>query len=140
MLVCKAVECRIVRCKVDRVCGKLNAGNLSEVWGECEHEEAHAPVCILEARRGQGAQCRRSAVCLLFLAVFLRLQELIERQKGSKGCQGTYHIRYLHQAFCSLKEVLATLRLRALLVPVDDCLIRHTVLVIQDLQKTRRWF
>ena len=29
---CEAVECRIVRCKVDRVSGELNAGNLSEVW------------------------------------------------------------------------------------------------------------
>jgi hypothetical protein len=43
-------------------------------------------------------------------------------------------MQYLHQAFGSLEEVLATLRLRALLMPVDDCLIRHTVLVIQDLQ------
>jgi hypothetical protein len=46
-----------------------------------------------------------------------------------------YQQQYLHQALGSLKEVLATLRLGALLMPVDDCLIRHAVLVIQDLQK-----
>ena len=45
------------------------------------------------------------------------------------------NIQYLDQAFGSLNEVLATLRLGALLMPVDDCLIRHAVLVIQDLQK-----
>jgi hypothetical protein len=41
---------------------------------------------------------------------------------------------YLHQALGSLEEMLATLRLGALLMPVDDCLIGHAVLVIQDLQ------
>ena len=44
-------------------------------------------------------------------------------------------IQYLHQAFGSFEEVLATLRLRALLMPVDDRLIRHAILVIQDLQR-----
>jgi hypothetical protein len=43
---------------------------------------------------------------------------------------------YLHQALRSLEEVLATLRLRPLLVPVDDRLIGHAILVVQDLQTT----
>jgi hypothetical protein len=57
------------------------------------------------------------------------------RQKGEEDVIKTpSNIQYLHQAFGGLEEVLATLRLRALLMPVDDCLIRHAVLVIQDLQ------
>ena len=55
----EAVECHIVCCKADRVCGELDAGNLSEVWGECECEEAHTAVCIYEVCRGQGARCGR---------------------------------------------------------------------------------
>ena len=55
----EAVECRIVRCKADRVRGELDAGNLSEVRGEREREEARATVCVYEVRRGQGARCGR---------------------------------------------------------------------------------
>jgi hypothetical protein len=76
------------------------------------------------------------SVCLLFLAVFfLLLQKLVGASGGARRCKSNnINMQYLHQAFGSLKEVLATLGLRALLMPVDDCLIRHAVLVIQDLQ------
>jgi hypothetical protein len=47
--------------------------------------------------------------------------------------------RYLHQALGGFEEVLATLRLGALLVPVDDRLIRYAVLVVQDL-KSKAWY
>ena len=42
--------------------------------------------------------------------------------------------RYLHQALGGFEEVLATLRLGTLLVPVDDRLIRYAILVVQDLK------
>ena len=42
---------------------------------------------------------------------------------------------YLDKRFGRLQEVLTALRLGALLVPVDDSLVRDTVLVIQHLNK-----
>ena len=73
----------------------------------------------------------------LFLAVFLLLQKLVGgiRKREGEAIKTTSICSYLHQALGSLEEMLATLRLGALLMPVDDCLIRHAVLVIQDLQK-----
>jgi len=47
----EAVECRIVHCKVDRVCGELDAGDLCEVWDKCESEKACATVCIYKECR-----------------------------------------------------------------------------------------
>ena len=51
----EAVECRIVHCEADRVCGELDAGDLCEVWDKCESEKACATVCIYEECRGGGA-------------------------------------------------------------------------------------
>ena len=42
--------------------------------------------------------------------------------------------QYLHQALCGREEVLATLGLRAFLVPIYDRLVRHAILVVQDLR------
>lgn len=51
----EAVECRVVRCKADRVRGELDSGDLCEVRGKCEREEACAAVCVYEVCRGQVA-------------------------------------------------------------------------------------
>jgi len=51
----EAVECHIVYCEADRVCGELDAGNLCEVWDKCESEKACATVCVYEECRGGGA-------------------------------------------------------------------------------------
>lgn len=42
-------------------------------------------------------------------------------------------IVYLDQGFRSFKEMLASLRLRAFLVPIDNGLVGYAVLVVQDL-------
>jgi len=42
-------------------------------------------------------------------------------------------IVYLDQGFCAFKEVLASLRLGALLVPIDNGLVGYAVLVVQYL-------
>ena len=44
---------------------------------------------------------------------------------------------HLDQWFGALEEMLASLRLRAFLVPVDDSLIRDTVLVVQHFKNLR---
>jgi hypothetical protein len=41
----------------------------------------------------------------------------------------------LDQALGGLQEVLSSLRLRSLLVPVDDRLIRDAVLIVQNLRE-----
>ena len=46
--VCEAIEFRIVRCEAYRVRGELDAGDLGEVRGECEREEACATVCVYQ--------------------------------------------------------------------------------------------
>ena len=101
----------------------------------CPNVRAPKTVCKYTATPRRKKYTLSSVFCLLFLAVLL-LQKLIGASEGGRRCdQIDINIQYLHQAFGSLKEVLPTLRLRALLMPVDDCLIRHAVLVVQDLQK-----
>lgn len=86
---------------------------------------------------------RRKKYTLSFLFLFFTLPRCLPapaktsrgvRRREGDAIKTTSICSYLHQALCSLKEMLATLRLGTLLMPVDDCLIRHTVLVIQDLQ------
>ena len=51
----EAVECRVVRCKADRVRRELDAGDLCESRSERKREEARAAVCVYEVCRGQVA-------------------------------------------------------------------------------------
>lgn len=46
-------------------------------------------------------------------------------------------VTYLHEGLRSVEEVLPTLRLGAFLVPVDDRLVRDTILVVQNLLQPR---
>lgn len=75
---------------------------------------------------------KRSSLLLLVIALLL-LQELF----GSISSRSTLltYIAYLDKRLSRVQEVLSTLGLRALLVPINDSLVRDTVLIVQNLHK-----
>jgi len=71
---------------------------------------------------------------LLFLiAVFLFLQKLggVNRSRDGEECL------YLDESLRAFQKVLTTLGFGALLVPVDDRLVRNTVGVVENLENLR---
>jgi len=78
-------------------------------------------------------------ILILILEILLhRLSGRIQMREGEDDTSLPSRINMSEcpspELYMDIEEVLATLRLRAFLMPIDDCLIRHAVLVIQDLE------
>lgn len=80
-----------------------------------------------------------SLVILVLVIASLLLEELHTQLKSREKLGCRMAMTYLDKRLGGLEEVLPSLGLRALLVPVYDGLIRDTVFVVQNLQHANEY-